>query len=481
MALSFAQQYTLLLIGFVGTMIISRLLTPTEIGIFSVGAVLVGVAQVIRDFGVGQYLIQEKELTTEKIRAAFTLTLLIAWGVAAILALVSAPVANFYKEPNVRPVLLVLAVNCLLIPFGSVTMPYLRRQMRFGAIYWINVVSNLANFLVSITLALLGFGFMSLAWAAVAGTAMAVLMSLPFRPKELPWRPGFSGMSKVLSFGSYATGASIVDEMGDAAPDLIIGKMISMEGVGIFSKAQGVLGIFNRLITSAITPVIFPLYSAHARGGHDLKKAYLKTMSYMTALSWPFFVFLGLMAFPVVRVLYGDQWDAAVPLVRIMCFSAAVYSMFSMARYLFVAMGHVKKQAHLDTISVPVRILGILLAAPFGLVAVAWGIVLTTLFRSFMSYRYLASLTGMRLGELVRSISRSFVLTSLSAVVPMIVIFSMQIGPGHLLLPLAIAAAGTAIFWALGIFILNHEIKNEFEMAVRKVLSLRGARAANVD
>ena len=74
--MSFAEKYTVLVIGMAGGMIIARLLTPGQIGIFSIGAVVVGITQMVRDFGVGQYLIQEKELNAERLRAAYTLTML---------------------------------------------------------------------------------------------------------------------------------------------------------------------------------------------------------------------------------------------------------------------------------------------------------------------------------------------------------------------------------------------------------------------
>jgi len=81
---SFAEKYTVLLLGIVATMILSRLLTPAEVGVYSLGAVLVAMAQVVRDFGVGQYLIQEKVLTTEKLRAALTTSLVVAWLLARV-------------------------------------------------------------------------------------------------------------------------------------------------------------------------------------------------------------------------------------------------------------------------------------------------------------------------------------------------------------------------------------------------------------
>jgi O-antigen/teichoic acid export membrane protein len=478
--MSFAEKYTLLLIGMASSMLLARLLTPAQIGVFSVGAVVVGIAQLIRDFGVGQYLVQEAELNAEKIRAAFTLTLLIAWAVAGLLALISEPVAAFYGVKGARDVLRVLALNCLLIPFGSITMPCLRRDMCFGALYCINVASGLANFIAGVGLALCGFGFMSLAWAAVAGTAATVLASLVFRPAGLPWRPGFRGMRRLLSFGAYATGSNILDETGVAAPDLIIGKLLGMEAVGLFSKAQGVLGIFNQLIVRAVTPVILPLYASQARDGGDMKQAYLNTISYMAVFSWPFFAVLAILAGPCVRLLYGPQWDAAVEPVRILCLSAAVFSLFVMARDLLVAMGHVRRRARLEMLSVPLRVVGIVIAAPFGLAAVAWSIVLTTVVKSALIYAALAEVTGMRWRDLGHSVAKGAAIAALASIAPLSAMQALYGNggglSGALALPLAVALPGAAVGWIAGIFLFKHDIRNDIAAALRRIARFAGPR-----
>lgn len=233
-------------------------------------------------------------------RAAFGTSLMVAWLLAALVLLLSAPVAQFYHEPRLRLVLRLLSLNFLLIPFNSITLPYLRRQMRFAAIYKINAVDSLAYLLCSVTLALRGYGCYSLVWAALAGTVAALLMSMRYRPPALPWLPSWRGMRQVIAFGAYSTGGDMIDEVGVAAPDLIVGKLIGVAGVGVFSKAVGALSVFNQLITNAVSPVIFPLYAGCARDGGDLRQAYLTTVSYMTALAWPFFGFLGWMAWAIV-------------------------------------------------------------------------------------------------------------------------------------------------------------------------------------
>jgi O-antigen/teichoic acid export membrane protein len=85
LALSFLQNYATTLIQFVASLFIARLLTPAEFGVFSVAMVLVAVAQVLRDFGVADYIAQERDLTVEKIRAAATLAIITGFGLAAIL------------------------------------------------------------------------------------------------------------------------------------------------------------------------------------------------------------------------------------------------------------------------------------------------------------------------------------------------------------------------------------------------------------
>lgn len=470
---SFAEKYAILLISTASAMVLGRVLTPAEIGAYSMGAALGGLSQVLRDFGVGQYLVQEKELTRDKLRAALATSLAAAWLVALLLLAGAAPLARFYAAPALERVLQVLAVNLMLIPFTAVSLPCLRRQMRFAAIFAINLANALAQLACSIGLAVLGYGSLSLAWGALAGTVAALLASLCFRQPERPWLPGWRGIRRVLSFGSYAVGGGIIDEIGVSAPDLIVGKIIGLAGAGMYSKAQGLINLFSQAITSAVAPVIFPLFAAQARSGADLREMYFKTVSWMTALAWPFFTFLALMALPIIRVLYGEQWDAAVPLVRVMCAAAALYSVFNMARYLLVALGEVKAQARLDALTVPVRLLALLVAAPLGLDAVAWAVVAGAVFRAWLTWRYLARLADLRLPALLRAVQRSAVLAGVSALAPLAVLATMRIGSGQLLLPLFLAGAGTLLLWLSTILLLKHELAAEIGLLGRRLMPWR--------
>lgn len=464
--LSFAERYTALLIATVGSMVIARLLTPADIGIYSIGVVLAGLAQVLRDFGVGQYLVASRTLERTQLRAALAVALLAAWSLGGLVLLASGPVAAFYGHPVLRDVLRLLALNFLLLPFTSLALSCLRRSLRLPAIYLINTSHALTQLLCTIWLAARGHGCLSLAWGTVAASLAAFLVSLPLRPRELPWLPSLHGMREVLGFGAYATGGNLIDEAGVAAPDLIVGKVLGAADVAIFGKAQALLNLFSQVVTSAISPVLLPLFALQARAGNDLRRSYLLTVSCMTAAAWPFFTLLGLLAPPVIRLLYGHQWDAAGPLIRIMCCSAALYSMFSMARYLFIATGHVREQARLDGAAVVLRVIALLAGALISLHWVAWAVVLGALFRSWLTWRLLARLSGIDAAALLSSTRCSAAVTALTALAPLAALSLTPAGPVQVVL----AACAAPPLWLAGVLLFRHPLAGELELAWRKVL-----------
>lgn len=125
------DRYSGLAITVASSMVIARLLTPAEIGVFSVTMVLLMFASTVRDMGAGQYLVQEKELTVDRIRAVWAVQLGLGLGLACLVLLISHPVAVFYKEPRMRDIMWVVALNYAINPFGSLTHAWLMREMRF--------------------------------------------------------------------------------------------------------------------------------------------------------------------------------------------------------------------------------------------------------------------------------------------------------------------------------------------------------------
>ncbi len=371
---SFTQSYFQMGLLFITSLFIARLLTPAELGVFSVATVLINVAHTVRDFGVANYLVQEQELSDARIRAARTLAFITSWGIAVIMALLAFPAAEFYREPGVEQVMHILCLNFLLLPFGAITIAIMRRRMQFQRIAAIQIISTTLHMALAVYLAWIGFSYASLAWGAVAGTALRLALTLYLAPRDIPSGLGLENLRQVSSFGAFSGGASLLQEFARGLPDLTLGRLMGMAPVAYFSRASGVIDLFNRLIVQTVGYVALPHFSARLREGKEMREPFLLAVTHLTGLGWPFFAFLSLTASPIVLLLYGDQWGAAVPLVAILCLAEMLLTPFSLLEQVLISHGRADHDMARNIMAAGVRLVPLLLLPPFGLEAVAWGL-----------------------------------------------------------------------------------------------------------
>ncbi|HPW30049.1 MAG TPA: oligosaccharide flippase family protein [Rhodoferax sp.] len=258
---SFLDRYASLLISVVSSMVIARLLTPQEVGVFSVTMMLLMFVGTVRDMGAGQYLVQEKELTVDRIRAVWAVQLGLGLGLAALVLLVSYPVAVFYNEPRMRDIMLVVALNYAINPFGSLTYAWLMREMRFEVVALMRFSASLSGAMVSGWLAWKNYGPISLAFGSLTSTVVNALIAVYFRPTAFPWLPGFAEIRRVLVFGSHFTFSSIVTTLSESAPELMLGKVQSLTTAGLYSRANGLVLMFNRLFVDAVGAFCIPWFA----------------------------------------------------------------------------------------------------------------------------------------------------------------------------------------------------------------------------
>ena len=455
-AFGFADKYLQAGLALASSAILARLLSPAEIGVYSIAAVLTGLAQVFRDLGTGQLLVARRNLSLREQRALFTIALATGWGLALILAALAEPLAGFYRQPELRTVLRILLLNFLLVPFSSQVTAMLRREMRAGALLKVSASYCLVQFIATIVFAYDGMGPCALAWGSFAATLAGLIAALVVQPPDMAWLPAWGGVRELVRPGGLAVTANAIDEVGVVAPELVAGKLLGAEEVALLGKAQSVLALFNQAVTSAVSPVVFPLFAKHAREGGDPLEAYLSAAACITALSWPFFLFAGLFAAPLVTLLYGQQWQASVPLIRIMCGAAALYSMFNMARYLLVATGHIGEQARIDAISVAGRLLLLAPAALAGLHWLAVAVALSLVLRSVVVLHSLHKLYGLELQHLLRHLRKSGIAAA-AAAFPALLVIAASPGASAALQMIAGTGAG-ALGWGVAIWFQQHPL-----------------------
>lgn len=333
------EQYVMLGMQLLSYFIIARLLSPGQIGVFSVASALVGIGLSLRDFGTAAYIVQEPELSDERVRTAFGLTLAMALAMGAGVFVAAPWIAGFYGDPALVTVLRVLTINFAIIPFGSTAMALLRRELNFRAVLCVNIAASVTAFLLTIGLAFAGFGAMSLVWAAVANCVVTAGVATVLEPRHARLLPSFSQWRHVLGYGARNAGVNVVTQAAVSVNDLIAGRVLGFAPVALLSRAQGVMNLMHQGLLGAVRTVMFPALAKAQREGGDVAAAHRHALNIITVIAWPFYGFVALFPSALLRLMFGPQWDAAATLVPLYCLAGAFAALWTLSTSLLMASG----------------------------------------------------------------------------------------------------------------------------------------------
>lgn len=364
---------------FVVSILLARILSPSDIGVYSMTVVFVNLAHVFRDFGVTSYLQREPDLTPEKIRSATGVVFSTSWIIAAALFLASGWLGRWFNEPGIVPVMRVLAAGFLFIPFGTITSALLARNFEAEKQAYVNAAGTISYCVSCLVLGYLGFGSMSLAYANLINIIACALAYIPLRPKNLPWLPGFQHWRSVAHFGMGSLLSSCVSAFNNALPDILLGKLGTARHVGLFSRANSTVTIFTYVAGSTVSyGAVSYLAQAHHRG-ESLAPVLSRATILLTGVGWTALALTAVLGHDVVSALYGPKWLEGVPAILPLSVAAAVAMLFHYIPMAVMAIGRPYLSAVPITVTILARIgFGVLLFDG-SLSGFAWALCLATI------------------------------------------------------------------------------------------------------
>lgn len=455
--ISLASSNAGMAISFVASMLLARILTPHEIGIYSVAFVFAGLLRTIREMGLGAYIIQERDLTPERIRTAFGISILIAVVTGGLIAVLAGIAGDFYREPGVTHSLYIVALSFVLVPLGSTTMAILRREMHFKDMAVIETISVLTQSCAAVLLAWLGFSYMSLAWSALLGTAVTVVCTFFYRPISIPWMPSLREWRRVIGFSAFASGSSLVNYASFSASDLVLGRMLNMESVALFNRANGLSELLSGVISRVMNTVGLPYFSKQQRDGVPQAPAFIEATTIICMFTTPIYAVLAILATPTILLVFGTQWTDSIAVLQILCVGAVLRGPGFLISQVMTAAGGVRQQLSLDIQALVIKFGAVIGCASFGLEAVAWGYGAAGLITTAIKMHALHRLINLSWTALWPIVQQGALTTVLSAVGPVMVMLLMPQLPAYLILLLGGATA--VLGWTCAVLISANPLR----------------------
>jgi len=352
---SFLEKYALLGITLISFFIIARLLTPQEIGIYSVSAALIGMAQVIREFGVGNYLIQKKDLTEQHIGTALGFSFVLGFSMFLVYQLGAPLTGRFYADHRLTNVVRIISINFLLLPFCSISISLLRRDMRFGQMMVVNTIATIVGTGTTLILAWGKWGPQSLAWGAVACNITTGVGAWLARDNRKLIIPSLRKWREIVSFGGLSTVAAVVTSVAMDINDLVVGKVMGLAPVAMLNRAQGLMNLMHRDLMGAVLNVAFPVFSGLHRKDENIEPSFIAAVTSVTAFAWPFYGFIALYPLEILRIMFGSQWDASSSLVPPFAAAGALSALYTLIPSVMLAAGRVDLVTKSELLFQPLR------------------------------------------------------------------------------------------------------------------------------
>jgi O-antigen/teichoic acid export membrane protein len=413
---SAVERYGSILLFFVATAILSRLLTPKEFGTYAVvNAVITVIAAPSQEFGGTNYLIQKHELSRGSIRTAFTVTLCISTLIGLALLASAGGLSRYFGQSGVGNGIAVSALGFLLAPFSGTISALFRRNMEFGKLAACTLAANSIGAVISVVLAVCDFSYMAPVWGNLAANAVLAIMLLVWYCDIGIFRPSLRQYRDIVGFGLYSSGTSLINVFYNLAPQIFLAKILDFAAVGLYSRAMSMTQVFDRFIAQVLAPVIMPAIVAQNRAGANLKHVYLDSMRLLSAVQWPSLLFIALMAPTIILIWLGPNWLDIVPLVRILCIANMALFAACLSYPMLVAVGRVRDALVSSLITLPPSILLVLCASFFGVQMVAAAALLTLPFQATVAIYFIGRQLDIRPREIVGALLKSAIVTVTTA------------------------------------------------------------------
>ncbi|MBW8898412.1 MAG: oligosaccharide flippase family protein [Massilia sp.] len=392
---------------FIVSILLARILSPSEIGIYSMTVVFVNFAQVFRDFGVGNYLQREPDLDNDKIRSATGVVFTTSWLIAAVLFGASGWLGIWFKEPGIVPVMRVLAIGFVFIPFGTVTGALLNRNYAAEKQAVVHVVGTVCFCASTLILGEMGFGAMAMAYGNLINILACGIAYVPLRPKGMPWMPGFRHWKSVVHFGVGSLVTNCATTLNNSLPDILLGKLGSARHVGLFSRANSTVSIFSYVAGSTMNYGAVPYLAQTWHRGESLAPILARSTLLLTGIGWTALALTAVLGQDIVIALYGAKWLESVPAILPLALAAALTLAFNYIPMAVTAIGRPYLSAFPVAVTLATRILFGVLLYDGSLNGFAWALFLATVasapVTTIQQSRYFGLTTGMMIRALLPS------------------------------------------------------------------------------
>ena len=367
-----AQAVTLIV-----SIVLARILIPSDFGTVSLVMVFTTIMQVFVDSGLGTALIQKKDADDLDFSSVFYFNFAVCLILYAVMFMAAPLIAGFYNDTSLTSIIRVISLTIIISGVKGIQQSYVSRNMLFKSFFFATLGGTIFSAFLGIGMAYAGCGVWSIVAQQLSNTAIDTLIlwiTVKWRPKKMfSWER----LKGLLSYGWKLLASSLLDTVYNNLRNLIIGKIYTSADLAYYNQGDKFPKVIVTNINASIDSVLLPSMAGeqdHLDRVKSMTRRAIKTSTYIMA---PLMMGLMFCAEPVVKLLLTDKWLPCVPYLRIFCFTYMFWPIHTANLNAIKAMGRSDLFLKLEIVKKIMGLTLLLLTMRISVMAMAYSLIVS--------------------------------------------------------------------------------------------------------
>ena len=388
-------KYSGIFVQIIVTALLARMISPAAFGTIAVAMVILQFLNILSDIGIGPAVVQFKQLSKNQLNSLFTLNIYIGIALSLFLFSVSWTMADYYHDISLVRVCQVMALVVFFNSLNVVPNALMRKDKRFHTIAKRTLFFQILSGIIAVWSAFHGWGIYALLVSPLLSSIGVFCVNFYNYPHHYVIKLNKEALNMVFSFSFFQFAFSFFNYFSRNLDKLIIGKYFSMSQLGYYDKSYHLMLLPVQNITFVVEPVLHPVLSSLQDDKHELGLKNIRLAQIISRISFPIGVLLFFCGEELIHLVYGNQWDAAIPVFKILALSLPLQMIQSTSGAIYQAAGKTNHMFYNGLINTTITVSGFFIAAIFGgnIESIAWAFNITLLINFIDSYYILCHYT----------------------------------------------------------------------------------------
>jgi O-antigen/teichoic acid export membrane protein len=295
----------------------ARLVSAKEFGAYATAQAAIGIFSYFTLTAIGQDILRRPELGSKTVGTGTNMSIANGTCVAVVMWLVAGPWSDAWHVPSAAPLVRVFALTLLLVSCSTVPLALLRRALRFGPAAAVETGTQVIGITVGVLLAIHMHSAMALAIGQTIAAGTLLVAAVTLTRRELRFDFAISEVRVLFSFAGRVSALNVGFYSLYTAPAWLIARMFGAHTLGLYSRANVIVGLPLNYLTTGLTKVMYPLYGRVGSNIDRMRALLSEATAVATGFAWPLLALVAGAAPIIVELLLGPNWAGAAVLLQL--------------------------------------------------------------------------------------------------------------------------------------------------------------------